>query len=163
MFTLEVATLGFISDFRLFQNRNLKNNLSDQILSVKLPYLNCMRYIAKETMNCRTGTLLCRGYYEQCRLSIRAFGSIVFISAYLIRKTSSEQVCFQVSSKSLRTNRQISESNRQLIPTFRTSHSSSANTEIRKIGRGQTFQTLEHKQTDLVRNTLGVTVASASQ
>ena len=33
VFTLEVTTLGFISDFRLFQNRNLKNNLSDQILS----------------------------------------------------------------------------------------------------------------------------------
>ena len=33
VFTIEVKTLGFISDFRLFQNRNLKNNLSDQILS----------------------------------------------------------------------------------------------------------------------------------
>ena len=33
VFTIEVTTLGFISDFRLFQNRNLKNNLSDQILS----------------------------------------------------------------------------------------------------------------------------------
>ena len=41
-----------------------------------------MRYIAKETLNYyRTGTLLCRGYYEQCRLSIRAFCSIVFYVA----------------------------------------------------------------------------------
>ena len=38
----------------------------------------------------------------------------------------------------------------------RTTHNSrSANTEIRKIDNGQNFQTLEHKQTDLVRNTLG--------
>ena len=93
----------------------------------------------------------------------------------LIKKTSSEQVCSQVSSKSLRTNRQISEPVQVaiFIPTLRSSHSKrpwtplcpvlqhnmitlncrsqtrttrnsqSANTEISKIGRGQTFQTLE--------------------
>ena len=87
-------------------------------------------------------------------------------------------MCFQVSSESLRTNRQITESNRQFVPTFRTSHSKrpwtplcpvsrhneitssqtrtthnscSAKTGIRKIGRRHAFQTLEHKQTDLVK------------
>ena len=44
-------------------------------------------------------------------------------SACLIRKTSSEKVYFQVSSISLGTNWQISESHRQFVPTFRTSHS----------------------------------------
>ena len=39
------------------------------------------------------------------------------------KKTSSEQVCFQVFSESLRTNRQIPESNWQFVPKFRTSHS----------------------------------------